>query len=51
MPDPAPVSVNTPNVLDLQFIMVSVRTDFRFVKKDGSIVFHWGGEVVQKALP
>ena len=49
MPDPAPVSVNTPNVLDLQFIMVSVRTDFRFVKKDGSIKFHWGGEVVQGA--
>jgi N-acetyl-anhydromuramyl-L-alanine amidase AmpD len=49
MPDPAPVSVNTPNVIDLQAIMVSVRTDFRFVKKDGSIVFHWGGEEVKGA--
>jgi N-acetyl-anhydromuramyl-L-alanine amidase AmpD len=42
MSDPAPVSVNTPNVLDLQFIKVSVRTDFRFVKPDNSITFHWG---------
>jgi N-acetyl-anhydromuramyl-L-alanine amidase AmpD len=49
MPEPAPVSVNTPNVIDLQFIVVSVRTDFRFVKPDGSIVFHWGGEAIQGA--
>lgn len=41
MPDPAPVSVDTPNVLDLQFIVVTVRTDFRFEKFDGSVTFHW----------
>lgn len=49
MPDPAPISVDTPNVLDLQFIEVTVRTDFRFKKSDGAIVFHWGGEVISKA--
>jgi N-acetylmuramoyl-L-alanine amidase len=49
MPDPAPLSVDTPNVLELQFILVSVRTDFRWKNDDGSIVFHWGGEVIADA--
>ncbi len=50
MPDQAPISVDTPNVLDLRFILVTVRTDFRFKKKDGAIVFHWkGGEAISHA--
>jgi N-acetylmuramoyl-L-alanine amidase len=49
MPDPAPISVDTPNVLDLRFILVTVRTDFLF-KKDGKIAFHWlGGEAISGA--
>src|ERR1700733_10930063 len=55
MPNPAPVSLNTQNVLELQFIVVSVRTDFRFVKRDKSITFHYGshpttgGEIIKGA--
>src|SRR3954471_24384906 len=50
MPDPAPISVETPNVLELQFIMVTVRTDFRWKNDDGSIVFHWSdSEVIKEA--
>ncbi len=50
MPDPAPISVDTPNVLDLRFILVTVRTDFRFKKPDGTIVFHWAhGEAIPRA--
>lgn len=50
MPDPAPISVDTPNVLDLRFILVTVRTDFRFKKPDGTIVFHWAhGEAIPGA--
>jgi N-acetylmuramoyl-L-alanine amidase len=42
MADPAPVSVNSPNALDLQFILVTVRTDFLGKKEDGTgILFHW----------
>jgi len=41
MPDPTPVSVDTPNVLELQFIVVTVRTDFLWRKSDGSVDFHW----------
>jgi N-acetylmuramoyl-L-alanine amidase len=47
-PDPAPLSVDTPNVLELQFILVTVRTDFRFEKPDGRIVFHWSD---REAIP
>ncbi|SRR6266478_419639 len=50
MPDPAPISVDTPNVLDLRFILVTVRTDFRFKKPDGTIVFHWAhGEAIPRS--
>ncbi len=49
MPDPAPLSVDTPNVLELQFIRVTVRTDFRWKNEDGTIVFHWGGETIADA--
>lgn len=49
MPDPAPVSVDTPNVLDLRSILVTVRTDFLWRNADGSFDFHWisgaGGHV------
>jgi N-acetyl-anhydromuramyl-L-alanine amidase AmpD len=44
MPDPAPLSYESPNVLDLQFIVVSVQTDFLGKKGDGTgMLFHWVG--------
>jgi N-acetyl-anhydromuramyl-L-alanine amidase AmpD len=49
MSEPAPVSLGTPNVLELQFIKVSVRTDFRRKKGNGVITFDWDGEVIAGA--
>jgi hypothetical protein len=49
MSEPAPVSLGTPNVLELQFIKVSLRTDFRRKRDTGAIEFDWRGEEIAGA--
>jgi len=40
-PKDKPVTVVTQNVIDQNFIIVSVRTDFVFPKTGGGVEFHW----------